>query len=125
VKKGRSGSLEWTDGRKKGFITSLIRAGFRRWPPKYECLNAAKTGKKVNKATGRMAEHYKCNACKKHFVAKDVQVDHVDPVVCPKKGFVDWNTFIDRLLCTIDNLQVLCTGCHKKKTEKERKERKK
>lgn len=115
----------WTDGRKKSFITSLIRAGFRRWPPKYEALAKAKTGKKINKATGRMAEHYRCAACKKHFVAKDVQVDHKDPVVCTKEGFVNWDTFIERLLCTVDNLQVLCTGCHKKKTDKERQERKK
>lgn len=117
--------MNWTDGRVKGFITALIRSGFRKWPPKYECLNAAKVGKKVNKATGRVAEHYKCKKCRKHFVAKDVQVDHIDPVVDPKVGFVNWDTFISRLLCTVDNLQVLCTGCHKKKTDEERKERKK
>ena len=30
---------EWTAGRIKSFITSVLRAGSRRWPPKYETLN--------------------------------------------------------------------------------------
>ena len=72
-----------------------------------------------------MAEHYTCKGCKKEFPAKDVQVDHIDPVVCPKAGFVDWNTFVDRLFCGVENLQILCTTCHDKKTAKERGERKK
>lgn len=111
---------EWTPGRLKGFITSVIRAGFRKFPAKYEALNKAKAGKKINTASGRIAEHYKCAKCKKHFVNKDVQVDHKDPVVDPEVGFVDWNTFIDRLYCMGENLQVLCTPCHKVKTATER-----
>ena len=117
--------MNWTPGRKKSFITSLIRAGFRRWPEKYAALAAAKSGKKVNKSTGRVAEHYKCASCNQHFPAKDVQVDHIDPVVDPSKGFINWDTFIERLLCAVDNLQVLCKGCHLKKTATERQARKK
>jgi len=112
--------VEWTPGRLKGFITSVIRAGFRKFPAKYEALNAAKAGKKINTASGRMAEHYKCAKCKGLFVNKDVQVDHKSPVVDPAVGFVDWDTFINRLYCPIKNLQVLCTPCHKVKTAKER-----
>ena len=55
---------------------------------------------------------------------KDVQVDHVAPVVDPKRGFKGWDEYISRLYCESDNLQVLCIPCHKKKTEKERKKRK-
>lgn len=115
--------MNWTEGRKKSFITSLIRAGFRRWPPKYEALAKAKVGKKLNKKSGRQAIHYRCAGCKKHFIGAEVQVDHIEPVVDPKVGFVSWDVFIERLLCSVDNLQVLCKGCHKKKTDKERKER--
>ena len=115
--------LEWTQARLKNFIISALRSASNRYPPKYECLNAAKVGKKVNKATGRLAEHYKCAACKKHFVAKEVQVDHIEPVVSPLTGFVDWNTFVARMFCPITNLQVLCRGCHKVKSDKEKKER--
>ena len=115
--------LEWTQARLKNFIISALRSASNRYPPKYECLNAAKVGKKVNKATGRLAEHYKCAACKKHFVAKEVQVDHIEPVVSPLTGFIDWNTFVARMFCPITNLQVLCKECHKVKSDKEKKER--
>ena len=117
--------MDWTPGRKKSFITSLIRAGFRRWPPKYTALAAAKVGKQVNQTTGRVAEHYKCASCSDHFPAKEVQVDHISPVVDPVKGFINWDTFIDRLLCEGSNLQVLCKSCHVKKTATERQMRQK
>ncbi len=116
---------KWTEGRVKGFITSVIRGGFRKWPGKYEALAAAKTGKMVNKATGRVAEHYKCAACLSSFPAKDVQVDHIRPVVCLKQGFVDWDTYIKRMYVDSAGLQVLCKKCHLIKTKEERQERKK
>lgn len=111
---------KWTDGRYRSFITSTLRAGSRRWPPKYECLNAAKTEKKVNEASGRIAQHYKCSSCKNEFTSKNVQVDHIKPVIDPKKGFISWDEYIDRMFCETKNLQVLCTECHKVKTQKEK-----
>lgn len=110
--------INWTEGRYRSFITSIIRAGFRRFPAKYEALNNAKAGKRTNEATGRMAEHYKCAKCKQEFTAKDVQVDHIKPVV-PPSGFTTWDDFISRLFCSATNLQVLCKECHKIKTKKE------
>jgi len=114
---------EWTPARRKAFIVSVLRSGTRRWPPKYETLNEAKTEKKINALTGRLAQHYKCKKCRKDFPAKMVQVDHIKPVVLPGEGFVDWNTFIERLFCDKGNLQVLCLGCHEKKTKKEKKDK--
>jgi 5-methylcytosine-specific restriction endonuclease McrA len=122
--KTRNGG-EWTEARFRSFITSALRAASRRWPPKYRALKEAFVGKKVNAKTGKMAMHYKCAECKKHFVAVDVQVDHIDPVVDPKKGFVSWDIFIDRMFVEIEKLQVLCRDCHKIKTDKEKQQRKK
>jgi len=116
-------SLGWTEGRLRTFITSTLRGGFRKYPPKYETLKAASVGKKVNAKTNRMAEHFTCNMCKGEFPAKEVNVDHIFPVVCPYTGFVDWNTFISRLFCEGGNLQVLCSPCHDIKTAEERVER--
>jgi len=110
---------DWTPGRIKSFITSVLRAGYRKWPARFQTLAEAKCGRKINKATGRMAEHYKCSGCRGEFPAKDVQVDHIRPVVDPRVGFVDWDTFIDRLFCGVGNLQILCTVCHDKKSKKE------
>ncbi len=122
--KKRNGG-EWTDSRFRSFVTSALRAASRRWPPKYKALKEAFVGRKTNKKTGKLAMHYKCAKCKKHFVAADVQVDHVLPVVDPKVGFVSWDDFINRIFCEIENLQVMCKPCHKVKTELEKAERKK
>ena len=91
----------------------------RRWPPKYEALAAAKTEKKINHKSKRLAQHYQCALCKEEFTQKDVQVDHKKPVV-PKTGFTTWDTYIKRLFCDVKNLQVLCKPCHKIKTKEER-----
>lgn len=116
---------KWTDGRLRSFITSVIRGGFRRFPAKYETLNEAFIGKKINEATGRLANHYLCNKCKQEFPAKQVQVDHIIPAVDPKTGFTTWDDFINKLYCDKKNLQVLCIDCHKAKSKKERESRKK
>ena len=113
--------MEWSEGRIKSFIVSVLRAGARRWPPKYETLAEACIGQKINIKSGRLAKHYKCNACKKEFPAKDVEVDHISPVVHTTEGFLDWNEFIKRLYCGKENMQVLCKLCHKIKTKEERK----
>lgn len=93
-----------------------MRAASRRWPPKFECLNAAKTEKKVNEKTGRIAQHYRCAACQNEFTSKDVEVDHTEHI----GATLTWDEFIDRLFCEGDNLQVLCKPCHKEKTKKEK-----
>lgn len=92
----------------------------RRWPAKWEALEAACVGSLTNPKTGRKAKHYKCAMCGNIFVAKDVEVDHVLPVVDPVVGFVSWDEFIKRLYCPKENLQVLDKECHKLKTASER-----
>jgi hypothetical protein len=54
-----------------------------------------------------------------------VQVDHINPVVDPAKGFINWDIYIDRIFCEVDKLQVLCRSCHKEKTAEEKLLRKK
>ena len=114
---------EYTEGRFRGFVISILRSGMRKWPPKWQALNKALSSNKVNVKTGRKANHYCCAACKKEFVLKDVEVDHRQPVVATV-GFKDYDTYIDRLYCEASNLQVLCKGCHKKKTAADRVKRK-
>jgi 5-methylcytosine-specific restriction endonuclease McrA len=79
----------------------------------------------VNAKTGKLAMHYNCAECKQLFVAADVQVDHINPVVDPKTGFTTWDNFIERMFCEMKNLQVMCKPCHKIKTDQEKLERKK
>lgn len=95
-----------------------------RWPPRNECLSKAKTRRKKNKKTNRLAQHYKCNKCKKDFTLKEVVVDHIHPVIDPKRGFVSWDEYIDRMFPDISGFQILCQNCHKEKSNMENKQRK-
>ena len=106
----------WTEGRFNSFVTSILRSGSRKWAPKYQTLNEAKTEKQINKATGRIAQHFRCATCQGEFPAKQVQVDHIVPIGTEKT----WDQFIDGLFCEPDNLQVLCIPCHKIKTKEEK-----
>ena len=110
----------WTDARHKAFIVSVLRSGTRRFPPKYQTLNEAKTEKKINKKSGRLAQHFLCNQCKEDYPQKDVEVDHIIPIVSPATGFTTWDDFIKGLFCDASNLQVLCKTCHLTKSKKER-----
>lgn len=111
---------EWTPARVRSFIVSVLRAGSRRWPPKYETLNDAFTERKLNKKTGKLAKHYTCAICQEEFTAKDIEIDHIIPVVSPTKGFTTWDSFISNLFCQKENLQAVCKSCHKEKTARER-----
>lgn len=66
------------------------------------------------------AVQYKCNLCLQYVGSTKIAVDHIVPVVSVQEGFIDFNTFIDRLFCDSSNLQVLCDTCHDKKTYSER-----
>jgi 5-methylcytosine-specific restriction endonuclease McrA len=101
-----------------------LRAASRRWPPKYTALKSALIGRKTNKKTGLLAQHFKCAMCEEEFVAGDVQVDHIHPVVDPSVGFISWDVYIDRMFCELPDLQVLCKPCHKVKTDEEKIKRK-
>jgi 5-methylcytosine-specific restriction endonuclease McrA len=63
--------------------------------------------------------------CGEEFTNKDMNVDHIDPVVDPVRGFEGWDTFIDRLFCERENLQAICVPCHKEKSKAETQARKK
>jgi 5-methylcytosine-specific restriction endonuclease McrA len=111
---------EWTPGRRKSFIISALRSASRRWPPKYTTLANSYIETKVNEKSGRLAKHFQCNICKGSFPSKDVEVDHIIPIVS-SKGFTTYDDFIEALFCEQDNLQTLCKECHLKKTKEEKK----
>ena len=106
---------QWTEARYNAFVVSALRASFRKWPSRGRVMDAAKSERRINPASGRLAWHYRCNHCQRDFPAKDVQVDHVQPIVDPSVGFQDWNTFIARLYTEDKGLQVLCKPCHQVK----------
>lgn len=92
----------------KGLLICYVRRIFLYSPLRKEVKANAKVGK----------YKYKCAKCKKNF--EKVVIDHVIPVVDPAVGFVDWNTYIERMFCDEKNLQALCKKCHERKSKGER-----
>lgn len=107
---------QWTEGRFRSFVTSALRAAWRRWPPKWLVLQKSLVGRRKNKRTGREAKHYRCAICDGAFPQTQIQIDHITPI-----GSKDsWDLFIEALFCEKENLQAVCKECHKIKTRVER-----
>lgn len=89
------------------WLTNKLRRLSYQWPPRKEAIRLARV------ARGK----YRCNSCMgEDFGPKEIQLDHIIPVVDEEIGFVDWNTYIERLFCGVENFQVLCKPCHDTKT---------
>lgn len=108
----------WTEAKFKSFIKNNLRSATRKWKPIQDCK------KKANVKRG----FYLCAECKEVVPItvphegkrmKNIFVDHIEPVVDEKEGFVDWDTVIERMFAEEGNLQVLCASCHSKKSNAE------
>jgi 5-methylcytosine-specific restriction endonuclease McrA len=107
----------------KKFINLLkkrLREASRYWPEKHKILKNSRQKIQENNAQFKNGQpkfttKFLCNSCKKLYSALEVEVDHIEEV----GSFTgDWNEYIDRLFCPMENLQVLCKECHKIKTER-------
>lgn len=99
------------------FIRSALRQKSRWWKPIAECkANAKRAYKGPNK---RQKFEYQCNHCSKWFPDKQINVDHIIPAGTLRNAN-DLPAFVERLFCEVDNLQVLCEGCHNIKTQNEK-----
>lgn len=97
----------------KAFVIQTLRRASYRWQPRNQCLKNSR----VAPAT------YQCNHCKKLFGPREVQVDHILPVVS-LDGFKDWDSYLERMFPPLEGFQTLCKPCHEVKTKTENEERK-
>lgn len=104
-----------------------LRRGSQYWKYKHEARNLAKRRVQVGfwkNGNPKFEVKYECACCKGLFIKKQTSVDHIAPVVDTEDGFIGWEAYIPRLLCELDNLQVLCRKpCHAEKTARENAER--
>ena len=106
-----------TDSAFWSFIRSALRQKSRWWKPITECKMKARRAYKG--PLKRQKFEYQCNSCKDWFPEKKINVDHIigaGSLNCS----ADLPGFVERLFCEQDNLQVLCTECHDKKTKLEK-----
>jgi len=108
-------------------IWSLRKASYR-WPPRNACLRDAKVevGKSsaIQKEYPRVRNFYECAGCEETYPRQQVSIDHIKPVVDPKKGWQGFDEYISRMFCGPDGFQILCKDCHDTKTKRENKVRK-
>ena len=91
------------------FAKGALRRASLMWAPINQCRTNAR------KERGK----YECAMCKGLFGPKEVQIDHIQPVIDIIKGFTTWDDYIERLFCDVENLACLCKTCHASKTESE------
>jgi len=89
----------------KAFVIASLRRASYRWPARNEALNRARVSRGI----------YKCEQCGKHFKKKEIQLDHIEPVV-PVTGYTNLDDYAHRLLCNADGYSVLCIADHEVKT---------
>ena len=124
----------WVEER--GRIKGAIRRAFRLSPQMKEVLNKARVElppalKKDGNPGKKNQVRYTCAICKQLFSQKNVQVDHIEPVVPLWKPESDmsYDEIVRGVFCALDNLQVICStpmkrnnglpSCHKLKTDQE------
>lgn len=92
----------------KKFLVSQLRRISYKWPAFTEARRRARV------AYGE----YTCAKCGEVCRAKEVQLDHIVPVI-PLTGWDGLEPFAERLFCEPEALQILCLECHHYKTKRE------
>lgn len=105
-----------------GGIRSALRQKSRWWKPITEAKNNAK--RRYKGPNKRQKWEYLCASCNTYHMGKNINVDHIVPAGTLKCAD-DLPGFVERLFCEAAGLQVLCSKCHDKKTEQERKSKRK
>lgn len=75
--------------------------------------------KRILNIDGKQTVRYVCNMCNDYFKSSEVAVDHILPAGSLKSQS-DLHSFLLRLFCNKEGLQVLCDECHDRKTYAER-----
>jgi len=116
---------QWTEARFRSFIRGGLRSISMRWPPKNKVKQNARVARGVYLCAGYKREAHEVPASlppkpgNKRRI-NNVIVDHCEPVINPKRGFVSWDELINRLFVEAERLQILCHACHLEKTKDER-----
>lgn len=124
---------QWTESRFHSFICSALRSAWTKWGPKASCLRKARVSRGLylcaccgHEVPASLPGVYKTGKKKgQRRRIKNALVDHIDPVVDPEVGFVNWQVYIERMFVEESKLQVLCKHCHDEKSKRERAARKK
>lgn len=128
TKKRKRLSNRTREQRIKSTVIPALRNRSRYWKDKQEARKLAKRKIQIGltlKGKPKYKTVWECASCGKFCDKGESQMDHINAVVDPSVGWVNYDTFIDRLFAPPEGWQCLCLKCHSDKTEKENKIREK
>lgn len=111
---------------RRTWLINQLRRLSLRYPPRIKASNRNKVVYYIKSKKGKDLKRvsYTCEKClKAGLKGSQTNMDHVNPVVKPTEGFIDWNVYIEGLLVDENMWQRLCIPCHDIKTAKEDEER--
>jgi len=99
---------------KFNFVKNALRIATYKWPYFSKALARQRLERGL----------YQCESCKGAFGPKQINRDHIEPVVAVT-GWSGWTDYINRLFVKSDGIQILCISCHENKSLVENQMRKK
>jgi hypothetical protein len=87
------------------FTMQALRRATYRWPYGHMALARQRIERGL----------YTCESCKQAFGPKEINKDHIEPVI-PVTGKKSWDETIERMLVKSSGYQILCLTCHDAKT---------
>lgn len=110
-----------TEGKFREFIKSLLRKGSTRWKPIQVVQKKARVARGIYTCVGynRPSHEAPVTAVIDGKRKKNILVDHIIPVMSPDPSENDWDSVVNRMFVEEDGLQILCTECHREKTNEE------
>lgn len=99
------------------WILSGLRKMTLRWAPQSTAVNRVR--RPYEGPDKRIKWEYQCSVCQGWYFRKQVEIDHTVP--CGGlKSFAQAGTWLERALVEADGYTILCSPCHKLKTDTER-----
>lgn len=93
---------------KFNYVKNALRIATYKWP----YFSMAMSRQRLERGL------YQCEACKDSFGPKEINRDHIEPVIAVT-GWVSWEEYINRLFVKSEGIQILCERCHENKTATE------
>lgn len=104
------------------YLINILRQGTTKWAGRSECFRRNRKlvhdGEFFKNGSPKYKYHWQCSNCKSWFRDQSqLEVDHIVEVG-PLESWDNIKEFIERMYCGQENLQLLCSVCHQKKTSK-------
>lgn len=88
------------------FAMASLRRATYRWPYGHMAMSRQRVERGF----------YKCESCSDVFGPKEINKDHIEPVI-PVTGKKSWDETIARMFVKSNAYQILCLSCHDNKTQ--------